>query len=73
MAKLRVDLNIPADRYIALYDGRARNVYAIAEGGLSVQFPGSALREFVTHDGVSGSFDLHFDKQRKLIGIQRVV
>jgi len=47
MAKLRVDLNIPAERYVPLYAGQARNIYAMAEGGLSVQFPGSAMRKFV--------------------------
>ncbi len=65
-------MEIPAERYIALYAGHARDVYAMAEGGLSVQFPGSALREFVTHEGVSGSFDLHFDKQNRLIGVKRI-
>ena len=70
--RLRVDLDIPADRYVAIYAGAAKTVHAIAEGGVSVQFPGNELRKFVTHDGVRGVFDLHFDSTYKLQSIQRV-
>ena len=70
--KLRIELNIPAERYIALYSGQAKTIYAVAEGGLSVQFPGSALQKHVTHEGVSGLFDLHFDRNHKLLEVSRV-
>ena len=70
--KLRVALDIPAERYVALYAGTARTVYAVAEGGVSVQFPGHELRKFVTHDGVQGVFDLHINRDNKLRSIERV-
>ena len=73
MASVRVSLEIPAERYVALYDGTARSVYATAQGGLSVQFPAAALRGFVTRDGVHGVFDLHFDQANKLVSVNRVV
>jgi len=72
MATLRISISIPAERYQALYTGRIHYVQAIAEGGLRVQFPGSALQKFVTHDGVSGTFDLHFTDSNKLTGVHRV-
>lgn len=70
--KLRVALDIPAERYVAIYAGSAKTIHAIAEGGLSVQFPGKELRKFVTHDGVKGVFDLYFDSTHKLQTIKRV-
>ena len=70
--KLRVALDIPAERYVAIYAGSAKTVHAIAEGGISVQFPGKELRRYVTHDGVQGIFDLYFDSAHKLQGIKRV-
>jgi len=72
MAKLRVNIDIPADRYVALYAGTAKDICAVAEGGLKVRFPGSALRPFVTHDGVSGAFNLYFDRGYKLTKIERI-
>ncbi len=46
MASVRVSLEIPAERYVALYAGTARSVYAKAQGGLSVQFPALPLMSF---------------------------
>lgn len=71
MAKLRVDIDIPAERYVALYAGQAKTIYAVSMDGVKVRFPGSALRKFVTHEGVSGSFVLQFDRNYKLTGIER--
>ena len=70
--KLRIQLSIPADRYVVLYSGKAKTIYAVADCGLSVQFPGSAMQKYVTHDGVSGLFDLHFDRNHKLLEVSRV-
>ena len=72
MAKLRVQLSIPAERYVVLYAGNTKNVIATAEGGLTVQFPGNVLNQFVTHDGVHGTFDLHFDRCNKLTTVERI-
>ena len=72
MAKLRVQLSIPAEHYVALYAGSAKHVIATAEGGLTVQFPGSALHGFVTHDGIRGIFELHFDSCNKLTKVKRI-
>ena len=72
MASVRVSISIPAERYQALYSGRVHYIQAIAEGGLRVQFPGSALQKYVTHDGVSGTFDLQFTESNKLTGVRRV-
>lgn len=72
VASVRIALDIPAERYVTHYAGNAHSVYTTTEGGLSVQFPATVLRKFVTHDGVRGVFDLHFDRENKLTSITRV-
>ncbi len=73
MACVRVAISIPAERFQALYSGRVRHIQAVAEGGLIVQFPGSALQRYVSHDGVFGTFDLYFSEENMLTAVRRVM
>ena len=73
MPAVRVDISIPAERYVALYSGAARNVFAVSREGLKVQFPGKALHRFVTHDGVHGTFELRFDSDNKLVTVNKCI
>ena len=72
LTKLQIDIAIPADRYVALYTGGVKNIFAISRDGFSVQFPGSVLNRFVTHEGVYGSFEMSFDRNNKLTGIKKL-
>jgi len=72
MASIRVDIASPAERYVALYSGKAKVIHAVSQDGLKVQFPGAVLNRFVTHDGVFGTFDVHFDQDNKLMSIERI-
>ncbi len=65
-------LDIPAERFRAWYAGAVRDVVARAEDGRRVQFPASALRPFVTHDGVHGRFRLRIDGAQRLISLERL-
>lgn len=66
-----VQLNISAEAYQRLYRGTVRNVLARDSRGLAVQFPASALRPFVTREGVHGLFLIRVDADNKLLGITR--
>jgi hypothetical protein len=68
----RVHLSIPAERYVALYAGKVKFVRAVSEGGLRVEFPGSILNRFVTHDGVHGVFEFKIDSLNKLKSVSRI-
>jgi len=37
-----------------------------------IKFPASSLRQFLTHEGVSGRFRLLFDENHKLISIEKI-
>ena len=67
-----VALNITAEDYRRMYSGQARNVVALDREGRSIQFPATALRPFVSHDGISGTFRIRVDEHQKLLGVCRL-
>lgn len=69
---IRFRLAIPAKEYLAYYKGQARDAVARAEDGRRVQFPAKALQPHISHQGIHGLFELHFDANRKLLGLKRV-
>ncbi|MFN2310177.1 MAG: DUF2835 domain-containing protein [Gammaproteobacteria bacterium] len=69
---IRFRLDIPADDYLAYYQGVARAVLVRAEDGRRVRFPAGALQPFVTHQGIQGRFEVHFDADHKLVGLERL-
>lgn len=71
MRSLVVDIHIAAEDYLTLYQGMARDVVANARDGRVVRFPANILRDFVTHDGVHGTFLIFFDDDNKFKDIAR--
>ena len=69
---IRFRLAIPAEEYLAYYQGSAHEVVVRSDDNKVVRFPASAIRKFVTHDGVFGSFEITFDENNKLIAIQPI-
>jgi len=65
-------LSISAAEYLRFYQGSARNVAVNTHQGLRVRFPASALRPYVTKDGISGQFSLITDANDKLIELRRI-
>jgi hypothetical protein len=69
---IRFRLAIPADIYLAYYKGQVREVVVHTVNGLRIQFPANALQSVVGHHGVYGLFELRYDANHKLVGLQRV-
>ena len=69
---LIVDINIPADVYVANYAASGLMVHAVARNGQIVQFPTNALQKFVTREGVQGAFKVIFDDAFKLVDVVRL-
>ena len=66
-----VVLDISAAAYQRMYRGTAQHVLAEDLQGRRIRFPASALRPFVTHNGVNGLFVLRVDARNRLIDIRR--
>jgi len=72
MKKMCFSIDISAEKYIAYYQGSAKFVQVITEEGLSLKFPASELQKFITHDGIQGRFEIVFNKQHKLVSMNRI-
>ena len=71
-SSIRFRLAISAEEYLAYYQGSAQEVVVRSDDNKIVRFPASAIRKFVTHDGIFGSFEITFDENNKLIAIQPI-
>ena len=65
-------LRITADQYLDYYRGTARHVVVRCTTGQNVQFPASLLQQFVTTDGITGTFALTCDDQLKNSRLERL-
>jgi hypothetical protein len=71
MNRYTFTLHISSEAYLDYYRGAARHVIAQCVNGQTVQFPASLLQQFVTLEGIHGSFVLTVDENKKCIGLQR--
>jgi len=69
-SSIRFRLAISAEEYLAYYQGSAQVIVARSDDNKTIRFPASAIRKFVTHDGIFGSFEITFDENNKLIEIR---
>lgn len=67
-----VDLSISPEEYQKLYRFAIKDVHARSRDGRSVRFPVNALRRFVGHNGVQGSFRIGFDQDNRLSSVERL-
>ena len=65
-------LSISAEEYLRYDQGGARNVVVNTHQGLRVRFPASALRPYVTKEGIRGQFALMTDANNKMIELRRI-
>lgn len=40
--------------------------------GRNIQFPAKVLQQFVTREGVNGTFEMEFDVNNKFVAIRRI-
>ena len=72
MRKMRFSLRLSAEEYQRYYQGSAKAVIVTAEDGRTLRFPANALQKFITHAGISGHFEILFDENNKMSGINRI-
>ncbi|MBL4798960.1 MAG: DUF2835 domain-containing protein [Oleispira sp.] len=72
MKEIIVSLRISREEYLNVYQGQVQNVVATAEDGRVVRFPAAILKGMVGHEGIFGTFKIHFDANNKFDGITRI-
>jgi len=65
-------LDISRQEYLRYYTGAANSVQVRSVQGLLLQFPASALKSHVTHQGIQGHFAIRFDANNKLISVSKL-
>lgn len=72
MLKLHLDIALPAEEFLRVYQGSANRVFLRSREGKSVSLPAGRLQPFLGHEGIYGSFVLTFDDQGKFISLERL-
>jgi len=70
--KIRFHIHIESDEYLRYYQGLADKVRLVADNGQVVMFPANRLKPFLTHDGITGHFEMQFDQNNKFISIRQL-
>ena len=69
-AVFRVHLN--SEQVLGYYKGQKHVVRTFTEDGQSISIPFNILLEFVTHDGISGTFEIIFQSDGKLKKLRKI-
>jgi hypothetical protein len=72
MHKLRFYLNIAPPDFLKYYNGTANTISVLSDDGRRIEFPAEHLRQFVTHQGIEGNFEIEFDQQFKIRQLRRI-
>jgi hypothetical protein len=69
---LRFSLQLTADQFLRVYQGTTKRVSVIASDGRRIEFSAQNIRKFLTHDGISGSFEMELTAENKFVAIKRI-
>jgi hypothetical protein len=69
---IRFWLFISAAEFLRYYQGEAAIVNVTAEDGRRVQFPARHLRNFITHEGIYGRFEMRLDKNNRFVDLTKL-
>lgn len=72
MPHLILDIALPADRLLAVYQGRANRVQAKSRNGQQVNLPIHHLKPFITREGIYGSFEMEYAADGQLLHLRRL-
>lgn len=69
---VRFYLKLPADQYLRVYQGTAKRISVIAENSQRIEFPAANIRQFLTHNGISGLFEMELTCENKFVTIKKI-
>jgi hypothetical protein len=69
---IRFKLSLSSEHFLNVYQGIAKNVTTRTDDGQVIKFPAQHIKQFLTHDGIYGYFEMEFSFEHKFIGIKRL-
>ncbi|MBV1959410.1 MAG: DUF2835 domain-containing protein [Pseudomonadales bacterium] len=70
--QIRFSLSISPDAYEAYYRGDAKYVQVVTDQSLRVKMPANIFRPFLTQQGVSGTFVVTYDRDKRFQSIEKI-
>lgn len=71
MSSVKVDIALSAEELQRAYQG-VDQVACYARDGRRIRFPVKILWPFIGHEGIYGSFEIEFDRDKKFKGIRQI-
>jgi len=65
-------LDISYDKFLSVYKGDAKYVLTRSFDGRTIRFPADTIRPYLTKQGVSGTFEIFFDRQNKFKSLNKL-
>lgn len=72
MTEFEFDLHLSAEEYLKYYEGLAKAIQVRSFCGKTIQFPADKMREFVSSEGVHGSFVMQLDANNKFLSVKKI-
>jgi len=69
---IRFQLGISADQFLRVYQGSAKNISTRADDGRLIKFPAQNIKQFLTHEGIYGYFEMELTIEHKFIAIKKL-
>ncbi|MBL4743779.1 MAG: DUF2835 domain-containing protein [Cycloclasticus sp.] len=70
--RLIFKLAMPSEVYLAVYKGYAKNISTVSIDGRRIEFPADKVRQFLTHDGIYGVFEMEISAEQKFLSIKQL-
>ncbi|PHS31434.1 MAG: hypothetical protein COA95_06475 [Methylophaga sp.] len=70
--ELQFNLDISREQALRYYQGTAKTVIVTTITGQKLQFPAEHIRSFIDQNGIQGVFTIQFDKDNKLVALNRI-
>lgn len=72
MPSVVLDIALPADKFMAVYQGVASRVVVQSRDGRKINLAARHLRPFLNHSGIYGSFELSFSDTGSFVSLRKL-
>ncbi len=69
---VRFKLSLSSEEFLCVYQGVAKNIVTRTDDGQVIKFSAQNIKQFLTHDGIYGYFEMAFSSENKFMGIKRL-
>ena len=65
-------LNLSEAEFLQFYQGTTREVLVRTTDGRTLKFPAELLQQFITRDGIQGSFEIEYDAEFRFRSLEQL-